>query len=64
MSAEPQQSPVLDVLAQRELERALAGLRFGTVEITVHNARIVQIERREKVRLDDPSTAKPSAPRR
>ena len=45
--------PVLDVLVQRELDRALAGLRFGTVEITVHNGRIVQIERREKVRLDD-----------
>ncbi len=32
--------------------QALVGLEFGTVEITVHHGRIVQIERREKVRLD------------
>lgn len=30
---------------------ALRGLRFGSVEITVHEGRIVQIERREKCRL-------------
>ena len=33
------------------IRRALAGLRFGSVEIVVHDSRIVQIERREKVRL-------------
>ncbi|MFN5745637.1 MAG: YezD family protein [Methylococcaceae bacterium] len=31
---------------------ALAGLKFGSVEITVHEGRIVQIERREKQRLN------------
>lgn len=31
---------------------ALRGLRFGSVEITVHEGRIVQIERREKFRLN------------
>lgn len=31
---------------------ALRGLRFGSVEITVHEGRIVQIERREKCRLN------------
>ncbi len=30
---------------------ALSELEFGAVEITVHHGRIVQIERREKVRL-------------
>ncbi|MAY27383.1 MAG: YezD family protein [Polycyclovorans sp.] len=35
-----------------QLSAALAGLRFGSVEITVHDGRIVQIERREKVRLN------------
>lgn len=34
--------------------RALAGLHFGSVEISVHHGRIVQIERREKLRLDEP----------
>lgn len=33
---------------------ALTGIRFGSVEITVHEGRIVQIERREKFR---PQTA-------
>ena len=34
-----------------EINRALHGLRFGAVEITVHNGQIVQIERKEKIRL-------------
>ncbi|MBD9483498.1 sulfur starvation response protein OscA [Pseudomonas sp. PDM14] len=35
----------------REIQSALQGLRFGSVEITVHNAQVVQIERKEKFRL-------------
>lgn len=31
---------------------AVASLQFGIVEITVHDGRVVQIERREKIRLD------------
>ena len=31
---------------------ALRGLRYGSVEVVVHNGRIVQIERREKVRVE------------
>ncbi len=31
---------------------ALKGLRFGSVEITVHDSRVVQIERKEKMRID------------
>ena len=30
-------------------------LRFGVVQITVHDSRVVQIERTEKVRLDKPA---------
>lgn len=30
---------------------ALSGLKFGSVEILVHEGRIVQIERREKQRM-------------
>ncbi len=33
------------------LRRAVRGLRFGSVELLVHDGRVVQIERREKVRL-------------
>jgi hypothetical protein len=32
--------------------RALRGLRFGSVEVVVHDGRVVQIERRERVRLE------------
>lgn len=35
----------------RELVAALNGLRYGSVEIVVHDSRVVQIERREKMRL-------------
>lgn len=35
----------------REIHSALQGLRFGAVEITVHNGQVVQIERKEKFRL-------------
>ncbi|MES0873377.1 YezD family protein [Sinimarinibacterium thermocellulolyticum] len=48
-------SAVLDQIAQ-----ALAGLEFGAVEITVHQGRIVQIERREKVRLESERHARPT----
>jgi hypothetical protein len=29
-------------------------LKFGTVQITVHDSRVTQVERLEKVRLDRP----------
>ncbi len=32
--------------------RQVSGLRFGVVQIVVHDSRVVQIERTEKVRLD------------
>ncbi len=32
---------------------ALEGLRYGSVEITVHNARVVQIERKERFRPEE-----------
>lgn len=31
---------------------ALRGIRFGSIEVVIHNGRIVQVERREKVRID------------
>ena len=40
---------------RREIQSALRDLRFGAVEITVHNAQVVQIERKEKFRLQNPS---------
>lgn len=46
-----QDSQTSSTAAQKILE-ALKGLRFGAVEIIVHDGRIVQIERKEKVRLN------------
>jgi len=34
----------------------IASLRFGTVLITVHDGRVVQVEKSEKVRLDQPDS--------
>ena len=45
-------------LAESVLE-ALRGLRFGSVEIVVHEARVVQIVRTERVRFaEDPGGAR------
>jgi len=37
----------------KELLSAINSLRFGSVEITVHEGRVTQIEKREKVRFTD-----------
>lgn len=41
--------------SEDEVLRILRSLAFGSVEITVHDARIVQIERRERIRFDKPA---------
>lgn len=41
-----QDKQVLDGIAQ-----ALTGLRFGSIEIVVHEGKVTQIERKEKFRL-------------
>jgi len=35
-----------------EVLNALRGLRFGSIEITVHEGKVTFIERKEKVRLN------------
>jgi hypothetical protein len=49
--------PISDTKPQTELPqsvrvilKALSTLEYGSVEITVHDGRIVQVERREKIR--------------
>lgn len=44
--------------------RALCGLRFGSVEIVVHDGRAVQIERHERVRLETADDRPPDHRRR
>jgi hypothetical protein len=34
----------------------VASLKFGTVLITIHDSRVVQVEKNEKLRLDSPGS--------
>jgi len=36
------------------VRKQVDSLKFGTVQITVHDSRVTQVERVEKVRLDRP----------
>ena len=35
-----------------QIASALQGIRFGSVEIIIHDGKVVQIERKEKLRFD------------
>jgi hypothetical protein len=37
--------------AEQEILRAIAGIEYGSVEVVIHDGRVVQIECREKIRL-------------
>lgn len=49
-------NPALAPEVMSQISRLLAGLRFGAIEITVHDGRVVQIERREKIRIASPES--------
>jgi hypothetical protein len=38
---------------ERQVRRAVKALRYGSVEVLVHDGRVVQVETREKVRFAD-----------
>jgi hypothetical protein len=44
----------LDSLSEIDAEvlRAIRNIRYGSVEITIHDSRVVQIERKEKRRFE------------
>ncbi len=48
----PDNSLPLPPLLLRELRQALRTIRYGAVELVIHDGRVVQLERREKVRLE------------
>lgn len=52
------------VHAEADVIAAIRRLRFGAVEVTVHDGRIVQIETREKVRFDAAGHRSPESRRR
>jgi hypothetical protein len=35
-----------------QIASVLQGIRFGSIEIVIHDGKVVQIERREKIRFD------------
>ncbi|HEX7813060.1 MAG TPA: YezD family protein [Burkholderiales bacterium] len=45
---------------EQEILRAIASIDYGSVEVTIHDGRIVQIECREKIRLGGPEAPRKS----
>lgn len=37
----------------REILKAVAGIQYGSVEVLIHDSRVVQIEAREKIRFNE-----------
>jgi hypothetical protein len=50
--ASPDISLPLPLPLFRELRNALSSIRYGAIELIIHDGRVVQLERREKVRCD------------
>jgi hypothetical protein len=44
---------------ERAVVEAIRALRYGSIEIVVHEGRVVQIETREKVRFDESGRRRP-----
>jgi hypothetical protein len=44
--------PYSDQAVEQAILLALKGIRYGSVEIIVHDSKVVQIERKEKTRFD------------
>jgi len=62
-STSPSQAAVdgqLSDLPAQEILGAIAGIQYGSVEITIHEGRVVQIECREKIRLGSTEGARKS----
>lgn len=41
----------IDQQLARQILDAIATLNFGAVEVTIHDGRVVQIDRRERIRI-------------
>jgi hypothetical protein len=48
----PDNAIPLPPLLVRELVDALRSIRYGAIELVIHDGRVVQLERREKVRFE------------
>lgn len=45
----------------QQIGEAIAGVQYGQVHITIHNARVVQIDKIEKIRLADRTPGSPAS---
>ncbi|MFS0727203.1 YezD family protein [Paenibacillus sp. 1P07SE] len=50
----------IDEVWQERILGQVSGLEYGSVLITVHDGRIVQIERTERKRFDNPPASPPA----
>lgn len=46
-----QQDEAVETIIYEQILASIRNIRYGSVEIVIHDGRIVQIERKEKVRL-------------
>jgi hypothetical protein len=51
VSEEPNREPRISEIAT-QIADILQEIRFGSIEITIHEGKVVQIERKEKLRFD------------
>lgn len=53
MSLKENQKNIVNDVIIKEIVAALNNLKYGYIQITVHNSRVVQIDKTEKTRFDD-----------
>ena len=51
-AAGPDNSLPLSPALLLELRKALGSIRYGSIELVIHDGRVVQLERRQKVRFE------------
>jgi hypothetical protein len=51
-SVDPNGPSAMPPALAKELIEALRSIRYGAIELIIHDGRVVQLERREKVRFD------------
>lgn len=53
MSLKENQKNIVNDVIIKEIVEALNNLKYGYIQIIVHNSRVVQIDKTEKTRFDD-----------
>ncbi len=56
MNLDRKSSAIVAPEIERQIMTAIADIKFGSVEIVIHDGKIVQIESREKTRIETNSS--------